>query len=231
MGAIIRDLNRSDTFIDSVASVNKILKEEHQIDVKEWVVRNTMKEELGMSFKKVKPVSTHSNSDKNRVCRQQFALKFIELLVEGKTILNIDETWVGMCDYRRMKWQPAGSTNSVAKLQMQPRISMITGLDSKGHVYLSLLQSNTNGKVMEIFIHKLVKVLDQENEGWRATTVWLCDNAPYHVSTSTLNVFQALRIPVLFTGPHSYDAAPCELFFAHFKRADINPRKVKTGKS
>ena len=29
---------------------------------------------------------------------------------------------------------------------------------------------------------------------------------------------------------YSYSAAPCELFFAHFKKADINPRKVPTTK-
>ena len=32
-------------------------------------------------------------------------------------------------------------------------------------------------------------------------------------------------------GPYSYDAAPCELFFAAFKRADINPSKVPLGKA
>ena len=31
-------------------------------------------------------------------------------------------------------------------------------------------------------------------------------------------------------GPHSYNAAPCELVFAHFKEADVNPRKVGTDK-
>ena len=68
--SIIGDLNTNDVFIDSVTSVNKLLKEEHQIDTKEWVVRDIMKKELDMSFKKVKAVSTHSNSIPNRVCRQ-----------------------------------------------------------------------------------------------------------------------------------------------------------------
>ena len=39
-----------------------------------------------------------------------------------------------------------------------------------------------------------------------------------------------LRLPYMVLGPHSYDAAPCELVFAHFKRADVNPRRVPTGK-
>ena len=32
-------------------------------------------------------------------------------------------------------------------------------------------------------------------------------------------------------GPYSYDAAACELFFAAFKRADVNPSKVALGKT
>ena len=77
-----------------------------------------MKKELDMRYKKVKPVSLHANSAKNLVLRQQFALKYIELLQAGKIFINVDETWLGMSDFRRMKWQPAGSTNSVPKLQM-----------------------------------------------------------------------------------------------------------------
>ena len=75
-----------------------------------------MKTELGMRYKKILPVSIHANSPKNLVCRQRFALKFLELLQAGKTILNIDETWLGMSDFRRRKWQPARTTNSVPQL-------------------------------------------------------------------------------------------------------------------
>ena len=40
-----------------------------------------------------------------------------------------------------------------------------------------------------------------------------------------------LKLPTIFTGPHSYSASPCELWYAHFKRHDVNPRRVATGKS
>ena len=46
-------------------------------------------------------------------------------------------------------------------MMMQPRISMIAGLDSIGNVYLSLVQSNSNNKVMEVFFQQLVKKLDK----------------------------------------------------------------------
>ncbi|MCS5543864.1 MAG: hypothetical protein NZ767_03560 [SAR86 cluster bacterium] len=58
-----------------------------------------MKKRLGMSYRKIKPMSLHANSQKNLVLRQQFALKLIDLMKKGKTILNIDETWLGMTDF------------------------------------------------------------------------------------------------------------------------------------
>ena len=128
-----------------------------------------------------------------------------------------------MSDFRRMKWREKGTSNLVPQKQVVPRISMIVGLDTQGSVYLTLVQSNSNSKIMEIYLHQLVKTLDEERAGWRNNTVLMWDNAPYHSNPSTLGVLEKLKIPVIFTGPHSYEASPCELFFAHFKKADINP--------
>ena len=44
-------------------------------------------------------------------------------------------------------------------------------------------------------------------------------------------MLERLRVPISMMGPYSYDAAPCELFFAAFKKADVNPRKVPMGKA
>ena len=83
---------------------------------------------------------------------------------------------------------------------------------------------------MEIYLRKLVLKLDHEDVNWRENSILLLDNAPYHGSESTLDLMNGLNIPVLFTGPHSYDAAPNELLFAAFKSQDINPRLVPMGK-
>ena len=34
----------------------------------------------------------------------------------------------------------------------------------------------------------------------------------------------------MMQGPHSYDIAPCELYFAAWKKEDINPRHIPTTK-
>ena len=58
----------------------------------------------------------------------------------------------------------------------------------------------------------------------------LLDGAQYHLSAEIKNHLGVLEFPVIFTGPRSYDAAPCELLFAQLKSTDINPSDLKTGK-
>ena len=107
--------------------------------VSEQQIRNVMRHQLQMRYRKVIPISIHGNSEKNLVLRQQFAQKFIHHLLDGKILLNVDESWLGMTDFRRRKWRTPKSTNSVKRLELTPRISMILGLDTTGRVYLSLL--------------------------------------------------------------------------------------------
>ena len=183
-----------------------------------------------MRFKKLMHISVHANSPKNLVLRQQYALKLIGLLRAGKRILNVDETWLGMCDFRRRKWRVHGSSNSHPVKLMVPRVSMIAGLDTRGAVYFSLVQSNTNTKIIEIFFQHLVKKLDAEDPLWRDSTVVLLDNATYHTNSATLEMLKKLAVPCIFSGPHSFAAAGIELLFAAFKADDINPRRVATGK-
>ena len=44
-----------------------------------------------------------------------------------------------MTDFRRMKWRPKGSNNSIARKLVVPRVSMIVAMDTDGEVFLSLV--------------------------------------------------------------------------------------------
>ena len=132
-------MNQEDSFIDSAEDLKKTLKDKIGIEASEYEIRQVMRKQLNMKFKKIVPISIHGNSEKNLVLRQQFAKNLIQLLMSGKTLLNVDESWIGMSDFRRRKWMVHGTTNSTAKLPIAPRISMIAGLDSTGRTYLSLV--------------------------------------------------------------------------------------------
>ena len=43
------------------------------------------------------------------------------------------------------------------------------------------------------------------------------DGAAYHQSAAITKLLKELQVPIGISGPHSYDASPCELFYALFK--------------
>ena len=92
------------------------LQEEHGIKAKENEIRFVLRDELNMRYKKILAVSVHANSAKNLVLRQQFAFEFLRQWFKNRTIINCDETWIGMTDFRRRKWRVHDDFNSVSKL-------------------------------------------------------------------------------------------------------------------
>ena len=102
-----------DLHIGSVSAVKKHLMEEESIDVKEWIIKDIMKKELNLRYKRINQISWQGNADKNKILRQQFAQVFLKIDITKKTVLNIDETWLGMSDFRKFKWSATGRHSSV----------------------------------------------------------------------------------------------------------------------
>tara|TARA_B110000285_G_scaffold137622_1_gene154162 strand:+ start:1111 stop:1353 length:243 start_codon:yes stop_codon:yes gene_type:complete len=79
-------------------------------------------------------------------------MSFLELDWRNKNVINIDETWLGMTDFRKMHWRPIDRNWSVKTKALQPRISMITAVDKLGNVWISLTMSNSNQSMMGVFM-------------------------------------------------------------------------------
>ena len=107
---------------------------------------------------------------------------------------------------------------------------MIAAFSSKSELYIALTQVNTDGDIFRLYLSWLAEQLDKEQPSWRQDSVIQLDNASYHSSNDTLAHIKMLNIPVIFSGPQSYDASPAELLFAYFKNQDINLQNLATGK-
>ena len=57
------------------------------------------------------------------------------------------------------------------------------------------------------------------------------DNALYHVSNESMQLYQDLNLPIMLNPPHDYNVAPVELVFAYLKTTSLNPDNLSTGKS
>ena len=58
----------------------------------------------------------------------------------------------------------------------------------------------------------------------------LLDGARYHTSKATRQALKLIGCNFVISAPYSYDAAPIELYFAYFKKVQINADGEKTGK-
>jgi len=126
-------------YLSSIKLIQEKLKEDYDIKIKPWRLMHLLHHHMYMGYKKVNEISLRSNDPKNLILRQQFARTFLKLDLHSKIIINVDETWIGQTDFRRRKWTFLKQPDSVPKKQVQPRISMIAGIDTTGKVYLSLL--------------------------------------------------------------------------------------------
>ena len=83
---------------------------------------------------------------------------------------------------------------------------------------------------MTMFLRYLVRELDRESPGWQENSTILLDNAAWHTNAVMRQRLARLQLPIIYSGPYSYSAAPVELVFAALKLGDLNPNRLPTGK-
>ena len=81
------------------------VKEAHQLVTNSLLVRETMKEDLHLAYRPLKRISFRGNSARSLILRKMFAETLIGLLGKGKRIINVDETWINLKNYRRRRWR------------------------------------------------------------------------------------------------------------------------------
>ena len=141
----------------------------------------------------------------------------LEILMNGKRVINVDESWLSETNFNRRMWCPTNAPCTITDKIINPRLSLIAALDTDGNVYFSLNHSNTDSDVMLLFIMKLVNQLNQDTPDWMSKSVLLLDNAKYHVSEETRNGLKKMQVPVIYSGSYSYSSAPIELMFSGLK--------------
>ena len=74
--------------------------------------------------------------------------------------------------------------------QVAPRITLVAALDSRGSLYASLLQANSDSDTMQLFFTEYIKTLDAVDRNWRSNSVIMLDNASYHDSKEVLELLE-----------------------------------------
>ena len=193
-------------------------------------IREIMRRECGLKYRRAKKNPTHINSERCLVLRQHYATTMLEFLKSGHRLLNIDETWLNETNFTRKHWCSAKASSALSSRPISPSLSMIAALDSDGRVYFSLGHAATDQDTFMLFMRHLVKQLDVESPGWEDNTVILIDNATYHTGKKILKYFTKMQVPIMYSAPYSFSSAPIESLFAHLKLGELNQAGINTGK-
>jgi hypothetical protein len=193
-------------------------------------VAGVLHKDLDMKFTRIRSIDFQGNSQRSLVVRQKYAKKMLGLIDEGKTILNVDQSWLNMLDFRHRKWVVRGQRNSLAFKPVVPRLSVLAAIDTQGSVYMALTMSHTDSDVLCLFLKRLFAKIELERPDFRQNTILLIDGAPYHRGDETHNYLCNLGVATVMGGPYGYQAAPIESFFALLKNSDLNPELLSCGK-
>lgn len=105
-----RARRKIDEFIEGASEliqascIQKILKAEVQLNVSKVMIQRYLKQQLGLTYKIIRPITANHNLPKNKLKRQYAAAQYIQHLYEGKRIINIDESNLDETDHRRRGW-------------------------------------------------------------------------------------------------------------------------------
>ena len=134
----VQDMIDTKKQVWSVGCVQAALGEASPKPVKKHLINTVLRTDFDMSYRKLVHTSYLANNPRSLVLRQQYAKIMIPLLLEGKRVINIDESSVPFMDYRRAKWAKRGTKNTFARKELTPKVNMIAALDTGGRVYVSL---------------------------------------------------------------------------------------------
>jgi transposase len=194
----------------------------HGIKVRSHYVSGVLHVHFGMRYKKVKRTAFLANSQRSLVVRSLFARKALQLLKDGCRLVNLDQSFLKESDFRQRKWRYRGQPNSACKTTVEPRISLSGAIDTDGHVWISLSQSNTDEDTFCLFMQELVQDMAKERPDFREDTYFMFDTAAYQVSAIARNFLGNLGLKIIICGPYGYMMSPIEIFWASQKSTNLN---------
>ena len=129
---VVHSYLRERRHIFSIEQIQQDLELQSGLKFSRAAVSRILREQFSMRYRKIKPTSFLGNKERNLALRCLYAQKFLQVLNEGYTIINCDQTWLNQTDFRRHKWCIKGKPNSLPIKNVAPRVSVIAALSTTG---------------------------------------------------------------------------------------------------
>ena len=182
------------------------------------IIRSIMKNDVNLSFKRVK--SRPNSIDLNRInsIRNLFSINFAKIVTEKTLLINIDESSINRNVKSVYSWGvkglPIESQNSV----FAGSVSLIMAICSNGAWISKVINKTIDSENFIWFIKVMISWLQSDNYFENSQIILLLDNWAIHKSNQVAALFQKVNFIILYIPAYSPDFAPVEMCFSLIKR-------------
>ena len=176
----IKDIIENIDYSFNAVEITKLINEKLQSDYSWTLVRNLMKTDLNLSFKRVQPRPNSINLNRVKAIRQLFILKFLNEITTDYLIINIDETSINRHIRTNYSWCLKGTSKEVVNSPFSGSLSMISSICTNGN-WISFIVNNTIDwqKFMTYLDHLYKWLKANKNFGFKNIAIIL-DNWSIH---------------------------------------------------
>ena len=211
------------TFLSS-STTPKILKEieEHiykcsNVRVPIHLIRQYIKEKLGMSYKIGKSRPMLFDTERNMLIKWYFTVRIAHIIEGIDLIVNIDEASFSRSLKRNRSWLKRGVEDVITNIKYSGSLSLISAITSSGSSFHATVSGWINSSLFMKFMVELTNFLKRHHGDELEKVLILLDNAPSHRAKTIKDYFKASETSVIFLPPYSPELAPVEKYFSILK--------------
>ena len=204
-----------------VKDVQAFIRNKHKIVMPLHIIRDTMKNELGLSYKKGKSRPFKLDPVKQCYIKSLFGIRIIRKLNKFSTLINIDETLFSRATKSTHSWLLKGIEWSVNNIWYTNSWSLITAITSTGSVYGAIYSNSVDAKIFVKFLKELKCFIQNKAKKDMRDCLILLDNAPTHHSKIVKDFIKNEKLNIAFIPAYWPELAPIEKYFALLKRMTI----------
>ena len=182
-------------------------------------VRNVMKNDMKLTFKKVKWRPISIDLDRIYFIRWFFSIIFSKVVSDKVLLINIDESSINRSVKTSYSWGRKGQIIEAQNSTITGSASMVLAICSNG-AWISLVINETiSSDNFTWFIKIMVNWLKSHSYFGYSQVMILLDNWSIHRSKVTKTLFEKINFITWYIPVYSPDFAPVEMWFSLIKRA------------
>ena len=161
-------------------------------------MRNFMKKEVKLAFKKIKPRQANVNFDKIRSARSLFAVKFAQIVTERTLIINIDEASINRHIKRDYSLIFKEQNKEVKNAFYSVSVSIVMGIWSNEYWIGMLTNESIDTSKFIVFVENLIQwIKNNEYFGYWELLIILY-NCAIHKSKYSIQKLNKIKGKVIF---------------------------------